>query len=379
MILILLAFISDFTPAKAADDIEKVSDKRAIALDSAFSALIEKHGINTAGVAVIKNAKLDWQNQYGLQSPGVPASADTLFNVASITKTVTAETILRLVADGKLSLDEAISPYWVDPDLKGGSTHQQLTARILLTHTSGFLNWRYYAKNYKLKFVDPPGTTFGYSGEGFLYLAKYAENKLKIPFEELVKKNVFESIGMQNVSISIQAKNHARIARPLDKEGKFHGYYCSPQGYCTKEGSTAIAANMVISVADYAKFLISTMSGEALSPALKKDRNTMQGIQFDKSAIDCSETPSILCPTRLGYGLGWAITQLENDKLIGHKGSDYAMVTLAYYYQGSGDGLIIFFNAPTQSGYAAMVDALELLDPDSPEIHGYKMRRARNN
>lgn len=380
IMLFTSAFISGCVQTDANNfDIETISSSRALALDKGFLTLLKKHKINTAGVAVIKNGHIIWQNQYGQQSPGVPASNETLFNVASITKTVTAQTILRLVAQGKLSLDESISPYWIDPDLIDNPNHQQLTARMLLTHTSGFMNWRYFSSDYKLKLMNKPGTKFGYSGEGFKYLAKYAENKLGVPFEQLVNSTIFEPIGMNDVSMSVDKVNFSRIAMPLDKNGKFYGYYCHPQGYCKNEGRTSVAADMVITVEDYAKFMISSMAGDALSPMLKQDRNTIQGIQFSQAEIDCSETPNIHCPTQLGYGLGWGITQLKNDKLIGHRGTDWSMVSLAYYYQGSGDGLIIFLNAPNKAGIAGMVDALELLDPDSPEIHGYKLRRARSN
>lgn len=375
--LIAFAIIVSCAVNTAKDgDIESVSDSRALALDKAFSALLKKHKINTAGIAVIKNAKVVWQNQYGQQAPGIPASVDTLFNVASITKTVTAETILRLVADGKLSLDEPMSGYWIDPDLKDDPTHQQLTARMVLTHTSGFMNWRFFSDDYKLKFVNEPGTTFGYSGEGFQYVAKYAANKLGVPFEELVKSYIFDSIGMSGASISVREENFQRIAKPLDEGGKFYGYYCRPEGYCRKEGDYSVAGDMVITVADYAKFLISSMHGEGLNTRLVEERDSVQVTSYE---IDCSATPGALCPTRLGYGLGWNVTQLADDKLIGHSGSDWSSVALVYYYSGSRDGLIVFFNAPNRAGIAGMVDSLELLDPDSPKLHEYKARLARTN
>ncbi|MDO6447265.1 serine hydrolase domain-containing protein [Colwellia sp. 1_MG-2023] len=360
-------------------DIENISNSRALMLDTSFLALIKKHKINTAGVAVIKDRKVIWQNQYGFQSPGIPASANTLFDVASLTKTVTAETILRLIAQGKLSLDESVAPYWIDPDLMGNPKLHQLTPRMLLSHTSGFMNWRYFSNDGKLDFVNTPGTTFGYSGEGYEYLAKYAENKIGVPFEKLVQSTVFDPLGMDNASIGVHKKNFTRIAKPLDKNGKFYGYYCHPQGYCKEEGSYSAAANLVITVADYAKLLISSMAGEGLNLNLKQDRNKMQGIQFTQSDIDCGDTSEIQCPTKLGYGLGWSISQLQNDKLIGHRGTNWTVVSLAYYYEGSGDGLIILFNAPNKAGIAGMIDALKLLDPDSPEIHGYKLRLSRTN
>lgn len=357
-------------------DIASISSLRAAALDEAFNGLISKHRINTAGVAVIKNGSVAWTNQYGWQSPGVPASSGTLFNVASITKTVTAETILRLVAEGRLSLDEPISRYWVDPDLEHDPDHHKLTARMMLTHTSGFMNWRFLSDDYKLKLVHPPGTAFGYSGEGFQYLARYAENKLGTPFEELVETYVFEPLGIKDASISVREKNFPRIAKPLDDGDQFYGYYCHPQGYCREEGSTSAAGDMVITVEEYAKFLIASMRGEALSSRLREERDAIHVTSYD---IDCSESPDALCPTRLGYGLGWNVTDLADNKLIGHSGSDWSTVSLAYYYLRSRDGLIVFFNAPNRAGLAGMVDALELLDPDSPKLHEYRARVARTN
>jgi CubicO group peptidase (beta-lactamase class C family) len=162
---------------------------------------------------------------------------------------------------------------------------------------------------------------------------------------------------------------------PLDAEGKFYGYYCRPEGWCRSEGDFAAAGSMVVTVGDYAKFMISSMRGEGLNAQLVEDRGTIQGLQDD---IDCTESPDAACPIRVGYGLGWSVIDLDEDRMIGHRGSDWSAVSAAYYYQGSGDGLVVFFNAPNKAGIAAMVEALELLDPDSPELHGYRARRARS-
>ncbi|QBY04375.1 class A beta-lactamase-related serine hydrolase [Thalassotalea sp. HSM 43] len=376
VIVCFLALLSNAVHAQH-DDIEDISAARAAKLNAAFAELVAKHNINTAGVAVIKQQKVIWQNQFGQQSSGVPATANTLFNIASLTKTITAETILRLVAQGKLSLDEPVAPYWLDPDLNGDPRVHQLTARMLLSHTGGFMNWRYFADDGKLRFIDAPGNSFNYSGEGYEYLAKYAENKLGVPFPKLVQSTIFEPLSMSSAAIVVDKNNFANIAKPLDKDGKFYGFYCHPAGYCSKEGSYSAAANLVITVADYARFLISSMQGEGLSAALKQDRNTMQGIQFKQSEIICGDAPASACPSQLGYGLGWSMAHLPNGNTIGHRGTNWSIVSLTYYYPDSGDGLIVFFNAPNKAGIAGMIDALELLDPDSPEIQGYKLRLAR--
>jgi len=380
--LFLFIFISSNVFANSEQnkiDIETITDSRSKSLKNEFNAIIKKHKVNTAGVAIIKKGEVVWDEVFGNQSEGIPANKQTLFDVASLTKTITAETILRLVAQGKLSLDESIAPYWIDPDLKEDPNVGMMTPRMLLNHTSGFLNWRYFSDDMKLRFVNEPGSAFGYSGEGFEYLARYAENKLGIPFEKLVESVIFEPLKLENASFVVNKEMFERIAKPLDANGKFQGYYCHPQGYCSKEGNYSAAANLVISVSDYARFLVSSMNGEGLNSRIQLDRNTMQGVQFTKKDLDCGDKAAVNCPTRLGYGLGWSMSEFKNGKIIGHRGTNWTVISLTYYYPESKDGLVVFFNAPNKSGLAAMVDTLNILDPDSPEIYGYKLRLARNN
>ncbi len=365
--------------ARAAPSVMKVTQENAAHLDARLAQLVQSHRINTAGIAVINDGKLVWQQQYGMQSEQVPASRDTLFNAASLTKPVVAETILRLVEQGKLSLDESVAEHWIDPDLKDDTRVQQLTPRMLLSHTSGFTNWRFFSDDGKLAFINAPGETFGYSGEGYEYLAKYAENKLNKPFATLVEETLFQTLGMKRAFLTVDPANFTQIAKPFDENGKFYGYYCNPYGYCADEGSYSAAANLVISVEDYANFLIASMLGTALSDSLRAERDSLQGVQFTQDDIVCLDAGTIPCPTTLGYGLGWSMSLFDDTKLIGHRGTNWKVVSLAYYYPDTRDGLVIFFNAPNALGLAAMVDALELLDPDSPEILGYRLRAARTN
>lgn len=356
-----------------------MTDTRVKMVNQEVAKILKKHEINTAGVAVIKNGNIAWHGYFGSDSSNIPASARTLFNVASITKTVTAETILKLASQGKISLDEPMATYWVDPDLKGDADLFNLTPRMALTHTTGFPNWRFFEKDGKLKFKSKPSKKFGYSGEGIQYLAKFVEKKLEKPFEEIVQSTIFKPLELNNAFISVRKNNFNRIAKPLDESMKFHGYYCHPGGYCRKEGSFSAAGDMVITLEDYANFMIESMAGSYLSEELVSDRTTIQGEEVSPDEVNCSQTQVALCPIRMGYGLGWNITELENDLVIGHRGSDWSSVSLAYYYSTSKDGLIIFFNAPNKAGVSAMVDVLQLLDPKSPEIHGYMFRRARAN
>ncbi len=372
LLLVFLAQACSRTPDTK--DILSISAERASQVDRELENIITKHQINTAAIAVIENGDVVWTGYYGMQSPDVPASADTMFDIASITKTVVAETVLRLSIDGRISLDEPMSEYWVDPDIKDDLRHNQLTPRLVLSHRTGFMNWRFLTEDGKLAFKTDPGTALGYSGEGFQYLARFVEAKLGEPFEELARRYVFEPYNMDGAAMIVRPENFSRIAQTLDKDGQFSGYYCRPEGWCRDPGDFSAAGGMVITLQGYSHFLSQSMRGDGLTKKLKKERNRLLALE-DK--YNCDIVPEALCPLRVGYGLGWHIFELDKNKTIGHLGSDWSMVTMAYYYEDSRDGLVVFFNAPNQSGIAAMVDTLRLLDPDSPELHGYVSRLKR--
>jgi CubicO group peptidase (beta-lactamase class C family) len=373
--LFIFLFFSHISSAK----IQPVTKERELELDKKFEVILEKHKINTIGVSLIKAGEINWIGHYGEQSSGIPASKSTLFNVGSLTKTITTQTVLQLVQAQKIMLDESMSHYWVDPDLSQDSRHSALTPRMVLSHTTGFLNWRFFSRDRKLKFVNEPGTTYGYSGEGFEYLAKFVEKKLSVPFEQLAQKYVFKPAGIKNVSLSVNKDNFKRIAKAKDKNGEFPGYYCSPQGWCSKEGQVSVAGNMVITVEDYSKFLIWAMQESGLADDLKRQINSISIDQPLFKGFDCKKRPSAICPMAQGFGLGWNLTQFKDGKLIGHGGSDWSLVTLTYYYPESRDGLVIFLNGPQAFASKAIIDAILLLDPNSAKIHEYQFRLDRNS
>lgn len=346
--------------------------KRAKQLDEAFESWLTTHQVNTAGIGIIKHGQLIWEGYYGSQSPGVAANERTLFNVASITKTVTAETILRLVSQGRLSLYEPMSQHWIDPDLAAVDQVHQLTARMALQHRTGFMNWRFIAKDGRLSFINPPGSKFGYSGEGTEYLAKYAEQKLNQPFEELVKQTLFEPLNMHDTFLSNQQANHPRIAKPLDLEDRFYGFYCRPEGHCAPEGAVSVADDMVTTVRDYARFMASAKRGDGLNQSLRQQRYEISENLLLKRPLDCAATPQAACPRAEGYGLGWYVVRTKGDQLVGHGGSDWSEMSLAYQESDHHDGVIIFINAPNQRAIRAMVAALQLIDPKSPKLHQYQ-------
>lgn len=81
-----------------------------------IDTVLTEHRIHTAAIGGLRDGKLVFEHYHG-DAGGAPANAETRFDVASITKTVAAETLLRMVADGKVDLDEPVYRYWIVPDI----------------------------------------------------------------------------------------------------------------------------------------------------------------------------------------------------------------------------------------------------------------------
>ena len=138
--------------------------------------LLHREHVASVSFATIANGRTMLAEAYGEAAPGVSASNTTLYNIASLSKPISAEVILRLASAGKLSLDEPMWRYWIDPDLAADQRAELLTPRMALDHQTGFANWR-RASGSRLAFIRDPGTAFGYSGEGYQYVKVRGERR----------------------------------------------------------------------------------------------------------------------------------------------------------------------------------------------------------
>ena len=358
--------------AQTNGDAPAVTTELAATYDRTIPEIMNNYGMYTIGVGVIKNGELAWEGYYGEQAPGVPASDQSLFNVASITKTITAEAILHMVEEGAFELDASMASHWVDPHLESDPRHKLLTPRMALNHSTGFPNWRYMDPEGILRFANDPGATFGYSGEGFEYVMQYAAKRLGSHPEELVNKYIFEPFGMKSASYVVDTSNFDRIVHPRDENGNVYDPYCFPGGACKQEGAYSAADDMVISVRDYARFLTEVMDGTGLSRELIADRNQVQVTKpAELQVVNCTMDVEQVCPDAQGFGLGWEILSYGDTAVLSHGGSDWSELTLGYFYTQSKDGIIVFLNGPNSSAVRAMYDTLQLMDPDSPMLGGY--------
>src|SRR5690349_9336482 len=160
--------------------------QRREALDRDLPALLADNKVPSVSVAWIDDGKIVLAGAWGERSPGVAATSATLYNVASLAKPVSAEVVLRLASRGRLTLDEPMDGAWIDPDVMDDERHKLLTPRIALSHRTGFPNWRFLTGD-KLVFQFTPGEKVSYSGEGYEYVAHFAERKTGRPFESLAE------------------------------------------------------------------------------------------------------------------------------------------------------------------------------------------------
>ena len=318
-------------------------------LDDLVPRLLEEHDVPSAAVAYIENAEIAFTKVWGEQAPGVPATPRTLYNVASLTKPVVAETVLRLVDAGKLFLDEPLAPHWVDPDVAADPRSQMLTPRIVLSHETGLPNWRYETEDV-LRFLQAPGERAGYSGEGFEWLAKAVENKLGVPFEDLARAYVLEPAKMKSTAFVRQPWFEGRLAEPY-MEGR-------DLRNVVREDFLA-ADDMRTTVGDYARFLVHLMKGGDVSPKLASERLRI-GRHFswiEACATQAESEPP--CPKSMGWTTGWLLFDYGEERIVYHDGGDLGEKTLAFYSPEREEGVVVFTNGA--NGAEVMFDIAAVL------------------
>ncbi len=333
--------------------------------DQALAEIMQVHGVYTLAAGLIENGELVWSGYYGEQSPGVPASARSMFNTASISKVVTAETVLRLIKKGEFGLDDSMASSWVDPDLVDDERHQQLTPRIVLTHRTGFLNWRYMEEDEVLRFHANPGDEFGYSGEGMEYLRRFVEQKTNRKFEEWVQQLVFDPMGMGDSTVVARDKFASQLVSPYDQDGKVLQPNIHPPG------SANAADDLFITIEDYAKFLTSNLNISQTEGDIDFLKQQLQSDISEHDNFRCVEKDERNCPETFGFGLGWFVFEYEDYKLVWHGGNDAHEHAVGYINPESGDGAIVFANGAT--GIMAMLDVLDLIDTKAELSDYYRL------
>ena len=292
--------------------------------DNKIASLLKKHKIPSISIGLIQQGKVSHVRSFGVQKDTIKNGTNTIYKVASLTKPIVANVVLKLVDKKLLDLDEPLSKYYVDNDLKNHPYLNKLTVRNILSHQSGFPNWRYLTETKKLHFKREPGVKWEYSGEGFEYLRKAIENKLQRPLEEIAQELLFDPIGMRSSSFYWTANVDENLyAVEHDENGKVIPF--------EKYTEVNASANLLTTAEDYSKFLAHLLNGAGLSKELYKE--------FIK--------PHVKEKDGIFWGLGMQILPNLNGKetVLMHTGGDYGTKTIAILLLESKKGLVVFANS----------------------------------
>jgi CubicO group peptidase (beta-lactamase class C family) len=281
-----------------------------------------EYHVPCVSVGVIENGQLKWVKNFGELQAGHPAPQNTLFNIASQTKPVTAMLTLKLVELGQWDLDEPLAHYWIDPDIAGDPYLMKLTTRFVLSHQTGFPNWRTDNGGTKLRFQFEPGTASGYSGEGFEYLRRALEAKFHKSLAVLMDSLLFKPLGMKNTYYWSENLDTSRFAMWHDGQGK---------RYSTSiQTSVNAADDLITTIEDYCRLgdyamELADKGGPVYAEMVKPQRRTKPGI---------------------AAGLGWGLVDgLPNGAYaIQHGGSDIGVRTMAVFLPGSKSGVVVMTN-----------------------------------
>jgi len=290
--------------------------------DAETEKWLKENNVPTLGLGIISDGKLKQVKVFGNLKRGVSAPYNTIWNVASLTKPVTAIVTLKLVSQGKWDLDEPLYKYWTDPDIAKDPYLKLLTTRIVLSHQTGFPNWRYFNESKKLDFKFKPGTQYQYSGEGFEYLRKALEKKFHKNLEQLASELIFEPLNMNDSQLVWNDKiDLSRYAINYDKNGNAY----EP----TKNKTASAADDLLTTIEDYGKFLCGLMNSDGLN----------------KKVFDDMISHQVATKKDKYFGLGFEIYDLGNQNYaLSHGGADKGVQTIFILLPKTKQGLIIFTN-----------------------------------
>ena len=289
---------------------------------------LTENNVPAVGIGIIEDGEIKYAKVIGELKKGVPAPDNAIFSIASMTKPVTAMLTLKLVESGKWDLDEPLFHYWIDPDIANNPLHKKLTTRHVLSHQTGFPNWRYGHPTKTLTFDFEPGTEYHYSGEGFVYLARALERKFNKTLQQLADSLLFKPIGMKDTRYGWNKNvDESRFAYGHDSQGNMIPRSSTVDERASAEGA---AGDLITTVEDYCKFGIYVMNGAGLSQELYNDMIK----------------PQVNLNKYLGVGLGWRIvSHLPNGEYtLQHGGNNSGVKNMGILLPKSKRGVIVFTN-----------------------------------
>lgn len=300
-----------------------------------------------ASIAVVKNGKVIQSAGYGLSNieTNTSATADTVYEIGSVTKQFTAAAIMLLVQEGKLAVSDPIRKYFPDAP----ESWSNITIRHLLTHTSGIQNHVEipgYLERFKtdLSFRTTPageeklrmffelplefeaGKTWAYDNTGYILLGHIIEKVSGISYYEYLDERIFIPLGMANTRSTSPLEIVKRRASGYGwANGKFENRPILLPGIAFSAGA------MLSTVTDMAKW----------DAALRTDRILTAE---SKKAMWEATRGNDGSPLPFDYGFGWFVDSYRGHRLVQHSGATPGFSSVFYRFPDDGLSVIILTN-----------------------------------
>ncbi|MEO7086867.1 MAG: serine hydrolase domain-containing protein [Gemmatimonadaceae bacterium] len=326
VVVVVCAALTARSAAGQAGARKQATRGAATYLDSIPAWMAASH-VPGLALGLVNHGKVSETRVFGSMRHGVPLKTSALFNVASLTKPVVAVTTLKLVSTGSLDLDESLAPYWVDPDIADDTTYKLITTRLILSHQTGFPNWRWLTPSRKLQFLTPPGKKFFYSGEGFEYLREALERKYYTSLQHLADSLLFQKAGMRETTFGWN---------PTADSTRFVTGYDASGAELTRPKRGMDKANaadwLVTTIGDYSRFAQYVLAGAGLSKPVLAAMTTPQ-VKFAEGSNE-------------SMGLGFEVMRgpATDRKILLHTGADDGIKTLIVLLPQSQRGVVVFTN-----------------------------------
>jgi CubicO group peptidase (beta-lactamase class C family) len=325
--------------------LSRVPDWRAAigVIDSLTPALMRELHVPGVSIAVIHHRAVVWSGEYGIADVArrTQVTKETLFEAASMSKPVFSYTVMKLVDKGNLDLDRPLTEYLKERTLPDQASRSLITARMVLSHTAGFPNWRKgeEERDGPLPVLYKPGSRFSYSGEGIFYLQRVVEQITGEPLAVFAKKTLFEPMGLKRTSYvwtsaidSVLAAGHAADGTFLAKTRYTHAnaaftLYTTPREYAT----------FILELLKTDRSAPFTISGESVSAMLAH-----------QVTIDARATigrPGRAKGLEVYWGLGWSINTTVEGDIVHHSGSNRSgFRCFSQFSPGRGSGIVVMTN-----------------------------------
>lgn len=340
-IFLLLGFISGHAQIRTLNG----TYIKAEVLDQFLNKQIDSIGIPGVSIAIINDGKIVYHRAIGVAdiATKAPLNEQSIFEAASLSKTVFTYFVLKQVDKGLLSLDTPLYKYMEYPDIAYNDNYKLITARMVLSHTTGFPNWRNYDLADSSKHIKPgtlylkfkPGTQYSYSGEGYYYLSQVIASLNNCTLQSL------DSLFQKEVAVPLGLSKAWFSTNTFIDQHKVNGYRNGKlikrwPAALTQQDSTRFGAagSLHTESVSYAKFLIALMKGKGLSEK-SADMIFQAQVQLPSAGKDNEET---------AWGLGIAIVPVKNGTEYEHGGNNGNFQSYYRINRRTNSGYVFFTN-----------------------------------